>query len=530
MNFLAAVKIGDSVQQGLDEFFAFLPRLLGFLLILAIGYIVAKRRQGHRHQGARARRPRQGPAHRFNRPVRQPGRARREAAPDDRRDRVLVHLPGRDLDRRLAARHRRADDFVASIAAYLPNVVAAILIFVVAGAIAAAVGGLVARTMGDTPTGKVVGSVVPVLVMAIATFMILNQLQIATEIVTITYAALIGGVFLAMALAFGLGGRAVAQRMLEDAYDKGQEQQGPGQGRHGDRQGARRAGRRARQGRGAAAHRHRRRQRRDRAAPARSGTLMATAATSRRAPDPVRDDAARPQRDEFGGLNWGAAFFGWLVAVGVAALLTAILSAAGAAVGLTKTSSSQATDSADTIGIVGGVLFLLVLLVAYFAGGYVAGRMSRFDGPRQGCGVWLIGLLVTVVLAVAGVLLGAEYNVLVAAEPPAHPHRRGLAHHGRADRPRRSRARNPARRRRRRQGRARVTTARSTEWEDTHDHAGRDRMEGPGAPRPRRREDRHDRGDLPRHRDRPARVGARQDRAVRHQGHLRAAAAGQPDG
>ena len=96
----------------------------------------------------------------------------------------------------------------------------------VAGAIAAAIGGLVARTMGDTPTGKVVGSVVPVLVMAIATFMILNQLQIATEIVTITYAALIGGVFLAMALAFGLGGRTVAQRMLEDAYDKGQENKG----------------------------------------------------------------------------------------------------------------------------------------------------------------------------------------------------------------------------------------------------------------------------------------------------------------
>jgi hypothetical protein len=95
---------------------------------------------------------------------------------------------------------------------------------VIAGVVAAAVGGLVARTMGDTPTGKIVGSVVPVLVMAIATFMILNQLQIATEIVTITYAALIGGVFLAMALAFGLGGRDVAARMLSDAYDKGQQE------------------------------------------------------------------------------------------------------------------------------------------------------------------------------------------------------------------------------------------------------------------------------------------------------------------
>ena len=136
--------------------------------------------------------------------------------------------------------------------------------------------------------------------------------------------------------------------------------------------------------------------------------------------DPVRETRAR-QRDEFGGLNWGAAFFGWLVAVGIATLLTAILSAAGAAIGLTKTSPSQASSSADTIGVVGGVLFLVVLLVAYYAGGYVAGRMSRFDGPRQGAGVWVIGLLVTILLAVAGVLLGAKYNVLSKLSLPHIP-------------------------------------------------------------------------------------------------------------
>jgi hypothetical protein len=136
--------------------------------------------------------------------------------------------------------------------------------------------------------------------------------------------------------------------------------------------------------------------------------------------DRARDTRAQ-QRDEFGGLNWGAAFFGWLVAVGVATLLTAILSAAGAAIGLTKTSPSQATGSADTIGIVGGILFLLVLLIAYYAGGYVAGRMSRFDGPRQGAGVWVIGLLVTILLGVAGVLLGAKYNVLSQLNLPRIP-------------------------------------------------------------------------------------------------------------
>ena len=137
-----------------------------------------------------------------------------------------------------------------------------------------------------------------------------------------------------------------------------------------------------------------------------------------------RDVHAR-QRDEYGGLNWGAAFFGWLVSIGVASLLLAILSAAGTAIGLTSSSPSQAgqeaQSSAGTVGIVGGILLLLVLGIAYFAGGYVAGRMSRFDGPRQGAGVWVIGLIITVALAVAGVLLGAKYNVLSQLSLPRIP-------------------------------------------------------------------------------------------------------------
>jgi hypothetical protein len=66
-------------------------------------------------------------------------------------------------------------------------------------------------------------------------------------------------------------------------------------------------------------------------------------------------------------------------------------------------------------------VLLLILGIAYYAGGYVAGRMSRFNGARQGMGVWLIGLIVTVVLAVAGVLLGAEFNVLSRFDLPRIP-------------------------------------------------------------------------------------------------------------
>jgi amino acid transporter len=153
----------------------------------------------------------------------------------------------------------------------------------------------------------------------------------------------------------------------------------------------------------------------------RGATRAGTTNRGNGAPAPSPQDAVARQREEYGGINWGSSFFGWLVAIGVASLLTAILSAAGAAIGLTSTSSSEASSNAGTVGIVGGIVLLAILGIAYYAGGYVAGRMSRFDGPRQGVGVWLIGLIVTVVLAVAGVLLGAKYNVLSQLNLPRIP-------------------------------------------------------------------------------------------------------------
>jgi len=222
----AAVDVANSLQQGLDSFFEFIPRLLGFLIVLFIGYIIARivktvvvkllEKLGldkALHSGS-------------------VGEQVNKVAPDASPSRIIGALAfwfiflGALAIAVSQLGIPALDTFVAAIGAYIPNIVAAVLIFVIAGVIAAAVGGLVARTMGDTPTGKVVGAVVPVLVMAIATFMILNQLRIAPEIVTITYAALIGGVFLAMALAFGLGGREVAGQMLGDAYSKGQQQRG----------------------------------------------------------------------------------------------------------------------------------------------------------------------------------------------------------------------------------------------------------------------------------------------------------------
>jgi amino acid transporter len=127
------------------------------------------------------------------------------------------------------------------------------------------------------------------------------------------------------------------------------------------------------------------------------------------------------QHEEFGGVSWGSAFFGWLVSVGIAAILVGLLSAAGAAFGFSDVSDAEAEANAETIGIVGALLLLVVFGVAYYFGGYVSGRLSRFDGARQGLAVWGIGLAATVLLAAAALVFGEEYNIYERLNLPRIP-------------------------------------------------------------------------------------------------------------
>ena len=141
--------------------------------------------------------------------------------------------------------------------------------------------------------------------------------------------------------------------------------------------------------------------------------------------DEIGEEALRArwarQREEFGGVSWGSAFFGWLVSVGIAAILVGLLSAAGAAFGFSDVSDAEAEANAETIGIVGALLLLVVFGAAYYFGGYVSGRMSRFDGARQGLAVWGIGLAATILLAGAALLFGEEYNIYEQLNLPRIP-------------------------------------------------------------------------------------------------------------
>jgi hypothetical protein len=123
----------------------------------------------------------------------------------------------------------------------------------------------------------------------------------------------------------------------------------------------------------------------------------------------AREDVLAREREEFGGMRFGTAFFGWLTALGTGVLLTAVIAAVGTALGL---SADDTVVSARGLGIIGVVTVAIVMFVAYLAGGYVAGRMARFSGARQGFAVWLWALIAAVVLGVLAIVLGAKFDVL----------------------------------------------------------------------------------------------------------------------
>lgn len=131
-------------------------------------------------------------------------------------------------------------------------------------------------------------------------------------------------------------------------------------------------------------------------------------------------DAHERQHERFGGARPGAAFFGWLVAVGMTVLLSAVAAAVGIAVGTGMNLDPRGAD-ATAIGLTGAVVLLAVLLVAYFAGGYVAGRLARFDGTRNGVLAWLVGVLASVIVAVVGAVLGSQADVAARLRLPPLP-------------------------------------------------------------------------------------------------------------
>lgn len=131
-----------------------------------------------------------------------------------------------------------------------------------------------------------------------------------------------------------------------------------------------------------------------------------------------REEALEREQERFGGFKWGSAFFGWLTATGTAVLLTALLGAVGAGLGLGVTESDvedaaqEIGANAQTVTIIGAIALAVLLFIAYYCGGYVAGRMARFSGAKQGLAVWIWAIVIAIVVAIIAAVAGSQFNVL----------------------------------------------------------------------------------------------------------------------
>jgi hypothetical protein len=121
------------------------------------------------------------------------------------------------------------------------------------------------------------------------------------------------------------------------------------------------------------------------------------------------------QRRIFGGVKAGAAFFGWVTAIGTFVLLSLGVLALMVVLSIaTDTDPGSATDDAAAntaaVSILGALLLAVVTFGAFFCGGYVAARMSRFDGLLQGLGVWAWSIGVPIVLWLLAAILDLGFR------------------------------------------------------------------------------------------------------------------------
>lgn len=216
--------IGQSLENVLQNIINFLPGLIGAILILIIGYFIAKiigsitRKALHRVRFDRALHT-SSAGNVVSRLVESPSKFVGKVVF------WLVFL-GVISIAISALEVPVLNNILNGIYSYIPNIIAAVIIFLVASAISAGAAGFVRRIMGRTALSQIIATVIPSITMSLAVFMILDQLRVAEDIVNILFTAIVGAMALGLALAFGLGGRDVARELLEQAVDSARNNSG----------------------------------------------------------------------------------------------------------------------------------------------------------------------------------------------------------------------------------------------------------------------------------------------------------------
>jgi hypothetical protein len=116
-------------------------------------------------------------------------------------------------------------DVMRQLLLWLPNLVVAIFVLFIGGIAARALGNIVRGATAESgfSNPETLANVVRTAVWAFAIVVAINQLGIATNLINTLFTGFVGALAVALGLAFGLGGRDLASRTLENWYDQAQE-------------------------------------------------------------------------------------------------------------------------------------------------------------------------------------------------------------------------------------------------------------------------------------------------------------------
>jgi small-conductance mechanosensitive channel len=220
----------ESLRAGLTTFFNYIPQLIGAIVILIVGYIIAKVLQAVVTRllgslGFEGWMEKGGIKQFFD-------RAQTRQTPSSIMGKlvfwfVFIIAITMAAD---ALGIRQISVVLGQLIAFIPSIIAAILILVLATLLANFVSGVV---RGATGSG-VLASVAQYAIIIYAAFAALTELGIAVQLTAPTFLIVLGGVVLAAAIAFGLGAQNVAREIAEKAYSQGQQTKQQVQSNSGD--------------------------------------------------------------------------------------------------------------------------------------------------------------------------------------------------------------------------------------------------------------------------------------------------------
>ncbi len=215
---LAITAISEPVKSTLERLLNAVPLIFVALVVMAIGYAVAKGVRQLVESFLRSVGFDRFPE-RFGLHFLAPGEGRATLSSIGGTV-VMVAILLLTAEQALATLHLdHLAVMVGALTAYLPNLLVGLAIILVAMSLSSFAAKLLSDALGRTPQATFLVPMARYAIIFLGVSMGLSQLGVAEDVVTIAVAASLFGLALALGLAFGLGGREKARELLEKISD-----------------------------------------------------------------------------------------------------------------------------------------------------------------------------------------------------------------------------------------------------------------------------------------------------------------------